>query len=116
MGDPNRQPPPPQTSPEVQTLPSSHASVLFVDAQPVAGAQESVVHGLLSLQTVGPPGWQEPPPHVSPVVQALPSSHAAVLSACTQPVAGLHESSVQGLLSLQLIANTGLQLHPAQRF
>jgi hypothetical protein len=40
------------------------------------------VHGLLSLQLSEPvPGWQLPPPHVSPVVHALPSSHEAVLLA-----------------------------------
>jgi hypothetical protein len=34
-------------------------------------------------------------------VQALPSLHGAVLGVYTQPVAGLHESSVHGLASLQ---------------
>jgi hypothetical protein len=40
----------------------------------------SVVHGLLSLQSSTlDPAWQLPPLHASPVVQALPSSHALVL-------------------------------------
>src|SRR6266849_184134 len=43
-----------------------------------------------------------PPLQVSLLVQASPSLHGAVLLLCTQPVAGLHESSVQTLLSLQL--------------
>jgi hypothetical protein len=42
--------------------------------------------------------------HLSVEVQALPSSQAAVLFACVQPVAGLQASFVQTLLSLQLIA------------
>jgi hypothetical protein len=45
----------------------------------VAGLQESVVQGLLSLQVNGAPGWQVPPPQVSPAVQALPSSHGLML-------------------------------------
>jgi hypothetical protein len=45
----------------------------------VAGLQVSVVHELLSLQTTVVPGWQVPPPQVSPVVQALPSSHGLIL-------------------------------------
>ena len=39
---------------------------------------------------------------MSPVVQALPSVHAAVLLAWAQPLAGLQESSVQTLPSSQL--------------
>jgi hypothetical protein len=35
------------------------------------------------------------------VVQALPSSHAAVLFVKTHPLAGLHESVVHGLPSVQ---------------
>jgi len=43
--------------------------------------QLSSVQTLLSLQTVGPPGWHEPPEQVSPVVHALSSVHDAVLFA-----------------------------------
>jgi hypothetical protein len=39
----------------------------------------SSVQTLLSLQTTGVPGLQTPPPHVSPLLQALPSSHGLVL-------------------------------------
>ena len=42
--------------------------------------------------------------HLSVDVQALPSSHVAVLFVCVQPVAGLQASFVQTLLSLQLTA------------
>jgi hypothetical protein len=38
----------------------------------------------------------------SPVVQAFPSSQAATLFECTQPVSGAHESLVHALLSSQL--------------
>jgi hypothetical protein len=94
--------PPPQVSPIVQTLPSSQAVVVLVCTQPVAGSQLSAVHALLSSQSSVPaPGWQLPPPQVSPVVQASPSSHGAVLSVCAQPLAGAHVSVVHGLLSLQ---------------
>jgi hypothetical protein len=41
--------------------------------------QLSVVHALSSLQTTAAPPLQVPPPHVSPELQAFPSSQAAVL-------------------------------------
>jgi hypothetical protein len=45
-----------QVSVDVQALPSSQAAALFVNEQlPVAELQLSVVHGLLSLQTLPPP-------------------------------------------------------------
>src|SRR5437870_2994002 len=47
----------------------------------------------------GGPPTHVPPEHVSLVVHALPSSHGTVLGACTQPVAGSHESVVQALRS-----------------
>ena|SRR5436309_2689097 len=65
---------------------------------------------LLSLQSRAGPPAQAPPPQVSLVVQALPSSQEAVLFACTHPLVGLHESSVQTLLSLQLGAVPPTQL------
>jgi hypothetical protein len=106
--------PPLQASPVVQALPSSHAAELFVWAQPVAGLHESSVHGLLSLQLVAGPPWHVPPPQVSPVVHALPSSHGAVLFVATQPLAGSHESSVQGLPSSQTTAVPGWHDPPPQ--
>jgi hypothetical protein len=63
----------------VQAFPSSQALVLFVKTQPASSVQVSVVQGLLSLQIRPTPGWQVPPPQVSPVVHGLPSSHAFVL-------------------------------------
>ena len=48
--------PPEQTSPVVHALPSLHEAVLFVKTQPVDVLHVSVVHRLLSLQTVGVPG------------------------------------------------------------
>jgi hypothetical protein len=47
--------------------------------------------------------------HVSPVVQAFPSSQAAELSAWTQPVRGPQESFVHTLPSLQLSAGPPAQ-------
>jgi hypothetical protein len=43
-----------------------------------------------------------PPEQASPVVHALPSLQLAVLLLWTQPLAALHESSVQTLPSSQL--------------
>jgi hypothetical protein len=109
------QTPPLQVSLVVHALPSSHEAVLLAWTQPVAGSQLSSVHGLLSSQFNAPvPGWQLPPAQTSPVVQKLPSSHAAVLFAKTQPVAGLHVSVVQTLLSLQTTVVPGWQTPPAQ--
>ena len=46
---------------------------------------------------------------MSAVVQALPSLQDAVLFVLMQPVPGLHESSVQGLPSSQLVTHGKLQ-------
>jgi len=90
-GVPAPQEPPLQTSWPLQTLLSSHAAVLLVWVQPLAGSHESFVQELLSLQlTVVPPphvpfAWQ-----VSPVVHALPSLHGPVPTGFEQtPVVGL---------------------------
>jgi hypothetical protein len=99
--------PPPQRSPEVHALPSSHGPALLVKTQPWAASQPSVVHGLLSLQTTGGPGLHVPPPQVSPLVQGLSASHGFVLFANTQPVAGLQLSVVQKLLSLHAMGAPG---------
>ena len=101
MAPPLRQAPSPQVSPEVQALPSSQGTLLLVWAQPVAGAQLSVVQRLWSSQSTAEAGLQAPSPQVSPLVQALPSSQASVLLAKTQPVAGSQLSLVQGLASSQ---------------
>jgi hypothetical protein len=100
-GGPDTQTPPEQVSFVVQTLPSLHGPVLFTWTQPVDGLHESSVQTLPSSQWSGFPPTQAPPEHISLVVQAFPSLHGLVLLACTQPLAGLHESSVQTLLSLQ---------------
>ena len=100
-GAPPTQNPPEQASLVVQALPSSHEAVLFTCTQALAGLHESSVQTLPSLQLGAAPPTQTPPEQVSFVVQALPSSHEAVLFTCTQPLAGLHESSVQTFPSLQ---------------
>jgi hypothetical protein len=93
--------PPSQVSCVVQALPSLHGKLLFVNTQPTAESQVSVVQRLPSSHTGGGPPTQAPPEQVSFVVQALPSSHAATLFTLTQPIAGLHESSVQTFPSSQ---------------
>src|SRR6266481_1479572 len=82
--------------------------------QPVASLQESVVQALPSLQFGGGPPTQLPPLQVSLVVQALLSLHGLVLLVWTHPVAGLHVSVVQTLLSLQFGAGPPTQLPPLQ--
>ena len=70
----------------MHALPSSQAKALLAWAQPDAGLQESVVHGLLSLQFGAPaPGWHVPFAQTSPNVQAFPSLHAFVLLVKTHP-------------------------------
>jgi hypothetical protein len=57
---------------------------------------------------------QAPPEQTSPTVQALLSLHGVVLFVNTQPVAGLHESSVQTLPSLHRSGAPGTQTPPLQ--
>jgi hypothetical protein len=85
---------------------------LFVWTQPEAGTQESSVQTFPSSQFGGAPPLQVPPPHVSFVVHAFPSSHGLLLFVCTQPDAGLHESSVQPFPSSQFGALPPWQLPP----
>lgn len=93
--------PPRQTSPVVQALPSEQVVELLACAQPLSVLHESSVQTLLSSQSTPAPDWHEPPLQVSPLVQALPSSQDEALLTCVQPLAGLHESSVQALVSSQ---------------
>src|SRR5262245_58958795 len=93
-----------QVSPVVQASPSSHGLAFGVNAQPVAGTQASLVHGLPSLHTGGAPGWQVPLPglQVSSPLQALPSLHTIGVPG-TQPAAGAQVSTpLHGLPSLQV--------------
>jgi hypothetical protein len=92
-----------QTSLVVQAFLSSQGFVFATLLHPDAELHESSVHGLLSLQFVGPLEMQLPPLQWSPVVQASLSLHVFELEAVnTQPVAGAQESFVHGLLSLQV--------------
>jgi hypothetical protein len=76
--------------------------LLFACVQPLVVLQESVVHGLRSLQLSVPVPTHWPFEQVSPVVQALLSLQEPVIAACTQaPVVVLQLSLVQGLLSSQ---------------
>ena len=111
---PPTQAPPVQVSEVVHAFPSLHAAALFVWTQPVAGLQESSVQPLLSLQSSAGPPAQVPALQVSPVVHVFPSLHAAVLFVWTQPVAGLHVSSVHPLASSQLSAGPPTQAPPLQ--
>lgn len=92
--------PPEHVSLVVHAFPSLQALVLLVNTQPLAGLQESLVHGLPSLHTGAGPPTHCPPEHESLVVQALPSLQLPDVGANTQPDAGLQESAVQTLLSL----------------
>jgi hypothetical protein len=114
VGVPGWHEPPPQISPDVHALPSSQAPVLAGKTHPEAGSHVSSVHTLPSPQTSAGPPLHAPPPQVSAVVHALPSSHADVLSTWTQPVAGLQLSSVHTFPSSQFGGGPPLQVPPPQ--
>ncbi len=76
---PPAQLPPLQVSPTVHALPSLQLAVLFSFLQPLVGSQVSIVQGLPSSQLGAAPPVQVPAAQASPVVQALPSLHAATL-------------------------------------
>jgi hypothetical protein len=113
-GAPPTQTPRLQTSFVVQALPSLQEALLLENTQPCTGSHVSVVQTLPSLHTGAAPPTQAPAEQVSFVVQALPSLHAAVLFTCTQPSAGLQESSVQTLPSSQLGGGPPTQAPKAQ--
>jgi hypothetical protein len=77
--EPPWQTPPLHESPNVHELPSLQAALLATCTQPVAGSQESSVHGFPSSQLRGGPLVQLVPAHWSPEVQASPSSQASRL-------------------------------------
>jgi hypothetical protein len=89
------------SSAPLQTSPSEHETAFGAFTQPLAALHESSVHTLPSLQFGAVPAWHDPPPHTSAPLQALPSEHETVFGAFTQPLAGLHVSSVHTLPSLQ---------------
>ena len=103
-----------QTSFSVHGFPSSHGAELLLWVHPECGSQLSVVQTSPSSQLGAGPPTQLPPAQVSLVVQALPSSHGPVLFACVQPLAGLQESVVQTLPSLQSGGGPPAQLPPEQ--
>src|SRR5712691_2764191 len=97
--DPDLQRPSTHASFAVQASPSLQGAALSRWTHPLAGLHESSVHGFRSSQLSGPPPAHAPSLQASDVVQALASSHDPAFAAWTHPVAGLQESSVQGLLS-----------------
>jgi hypothetical protein len=93
------QPTAPMQASVVHGLPSVQA--MGVEMQPLWGRQASCVQASPSSQTSTASERQTPPRHPSPMVQALPSSHAPVWGTLLQPLAGLQESVVQASPSLQ---------------
>jgi hypothetical protein len=112
-GAPGVHDPAAHTSPTVQSLPSLHGAVFAVATQPLAGLHESFVHRFPSLHTSAAPGVHAPPAHTSLNVHALPSLHGAVFAVATQPLAGLHESSVHRFPSLHTSGEPAPQTPPA---
>ena len=86
-GFPGLQLEPVQASPLVQASPSSQGSALATFLQPAPGSQVSVVQGFWSSQLGGTPATHTPREQTSSLVQALLSSHGAVLAAKVQPLA-----------------------------
>ena len=111
---PDWQLPPPQTSPLVQALLSSQATVRLTWTQPAETSQESDVHGLLSLQFgAEAPAAQLPAEQMSPIVQALPSEQTLLFGVNAQPPTLLQLSVVHGLLSLHCWPGPETQLPAA---
>ena len=103
-----------QPSPTVQTLPSVQGWLLASCLQPPGGAQESVVHGFWSSQSVGVPAPHLPAPQTSPEVHLLPLSQGLVLATVVQPSILSQPSLVHGLPSSQLCALPPPHLPPVQ--
>jgi hypothetical protein len=103
-----------QTSAVVQALLSLQAAELGEKTHPASGSHVSLVHGLLSLQRSALAPTQVPPAQSSTWVQALSSLQGLVLFVNTQPCAGRHASSVQGLPSAQASAAPPAQTPAAQ--
>ena len=97
----------------VHTLLSVQNALLFATTQPFALSQLSSVHPLPSSHTMSPPGLHALSLQVSPLVQALPSSHGCTLLKWAQPLLASQPSSVHKLLSLQSIALPGMHLPPS---
>ena len=114
LPEPALQVPALQTSLRVHLLPSSQALVLASNLHPMAAAQLSVVHALLSLHTGADPPTQPPPEQVSPVVQRLLSLHGELLLTVLQPPAGSQLSVVHSLPSSQPTVTGPAQLPPLQ--
>src|SRR5207253_5988058 len=82
----------------VQGSPSSERGVFGVCAQPIAGSQWSVVHGLPSLQLSAGPPTHVPAVHTSAVVQALPSLQSAMFAVAKHTPVPLQAVFVHGLV------------------
>jgi hypothetical protein len=83
-------------SPVVQAFPSLHDAALFVCTHPVAVLHVSVVQTFPSSQLGAGPPTHVPFAHVSPVVQASPSSQAIPSDALGFEQAPLCGSQVPG--------------------
>lgn len=101
---PGTQLPAVQTSPTVQTLPSSQGPLLARLLQPVMASQLSVVQGFVSSHTLALPGAQLPPLQTSWTVHTLSSEQGWALVENTQPLDLSQLSSVHGLASLHVTA------------
>jgi hypothetical protein len=104
-----------QSSAPLQALPSLHEvpAATGVWLTPVAGAHESVVHGLPSSTTGGVPKIQTALAlHVSAPLQALPSLHdvPAATGVWLTPVEGLQASVVHRLPSSTATAEPAVQV------
>ena len=82
---PGTQEPAWQPSDTVQALLSVHGAALLVNTQPCLAVQVSSVHGSPSLHCRLAPETHLALAHRSPCVQALPSSHGALLGVLAQP-------------------------------
>jgi hypothetical protein len=91
-----------QVSAPLQNSPSSHAALLMTcEHESVASLHESVVHPTESMHETGVPARHPSvASHVSAPLQNWPSSHAALVGACTHAsVVSLQESTVHATVS-----------------
>src|SRR5438876_760846 len=113
-GAPPVQVPPLLVSLVVQAWPSLQGAVLLTWTQPVEGLQVSSVQTLPSSQEGAGPPTHRPPLQATFVVHMLPSLQGAALLVCTQAVAWLQPSAVQGLPSSQVGGAPPTQFPPLQ--
>lgn len=100
-------------SPSLQAIPSGPG---LCRQAPLTESHVSSVHGSVSEQSRIGPEMHRPRPHMSKIVQKLPSSHATPVRGTKvhRPLAATQPSWVQGLPSLQVLSAPARHAPPLQ--